>query len=123
MPRKSPYHYLVVPLWYFPVAAIGYACFAYGVVRGIRRAALNACVRCGYDLARMIGPRADRVCPECGQRQGESTSRRGKGLEVAVVEVKALGGEGAMVHESEPLREAGVSHSGRSDTESRPSRE
>lgn len=128
MPRKSPYHYLVVPLWYFPVAAIGYVCFAHGVVRGVRHgahgAALNACVRCGYELGKLPGARADRMCPECGARQGGSPSaRREEGESAAVVEVKLPVGEVAAARGAGLVEDARVPHSGQGDVASRPDRE
>lgn len=122
LPQKSPYHYLVVPLWYFPVAAIGYACFAHGMVHGMRRgahgAALNACTRCGYDLSTLPGPRAGRVCPECGQRQGSSPSARGdESTSAAVVEVKLPVASDALA------RDPVAPHSGHTTDASSPSRE
>ena len=118
LPRKSPYHYLVVPLWYAPVAAIGWVCFTHGVVRGTRRAVLNACTRCGYDLSTMPGAHADRVCPECGQRQGNSpSSRRPEPASAAMVEVKLP------VRDVPAASEGGAPHSGQGAAASSPSRE
>lgn len=118
LPKSSPYHFLVVPLWYLPVAAIGYACFTHGVIRGMRHAALNACTRCGYDLSMIAGPRADRVCPECGQRQGSSPSAGRQAVEsAAVVEVKLP------IREVPAPSDAGAPHSGQGAAASSPSRE
>ena len=118
LPKHSPYHFLIVPLWYFPIGAIGYLCFTHGVIRGMRRAALNACTRCGYDLSTIPGPRAERVCPECGQRQGSSLSRRGdEAKSAAVVEVKLP------VASDAPARDPVAPHSGQGAVASSPSRE
>ncbi len=118
LPKHSPHHFLIVPLWYFPIGAIGYLCFTHGVIRGMRRAALNACTRCGYDLSMMPGARADRVCPECGQRQGGSLSRRGdESTSATMVEVKLP------MRDVPAASEASVPHSGHGAPGSSPSRE
>lgn len=118
LPRRSPYHYLVVPLWYVPAAAFGCACFVHGVIRGMRRAALNACTRCGYDLSTIPGPRALRMCPECGQHQGSVPSARvEESTSAAVVEVKLP------VRDVPAASEASVPHSGQGTAPSSPARE
>lgn len=118
LPKRSPYHYLVVPLWYIPAAAFGYLFFTHGVIRGMRRSVLNACTRCGYDLGSLPGARAERVCPECGQRQGGSLSARVMGAtSAAVVEVKLPAASDA------PARDPVAPHSGQGAAASSPSRE
>lgn len=118
LPKRSPYHYLVVPLWYIPAAAFGYLFFTHGVIRGMRRSVLNACTRCGYDLGSLPGARAERVCPECGQRQGGALSRRGvEPTSAAVVEVKLPAAPDGAAHD--PV----APHSGHVAAASSPSRE
>ena len=64
-------HGLVVPLWPWPIVAIGVALYAHGLVRGARMR--GRCERCGYDLR---GLESDK-CPECGVR---SEQARGQAL-------------------------------------------